>query len=104
MQMGCCWWHLLAVGDFIFPDPALLPWWHRPGEDQAGGCLSVQAHRRHLGRLCDGDAVSEVVTPLWLRDSGHGWHPVVGTGVRVALTCVVDADAGAGHAAERAEG
>lgn len=47
--------HLLAVGDLVLPDPTLLPQWHCPGQDQAGGRPSIQAHRCHPGGLCRGD-------------------------------------------------
>lgn len=96
--MGRCWWHLLAVGDLVLPDPALLPQRHRPGEDQAGGRPPVQAHRRHPWWLCRGDrGVREVVAPpRWW----HGRDPTPGA----LLTRLVDADAGSGHAAVGAEG
>lgn len=93
--MGRRWWHLLAVGDFVLPDPALLPQRHRPGEDQAGGRPPVQAHRRHPWWLCRGD---RGVT------GGGGTSTAVVAGTPVALTCLVDADAGGGHAAVGAEG
>lgn len=48
------------------------------------------------GIRMDGDMEGEVVTPLWLCDGGHGWHPAVGTGARVALTMSTGTSAGMG--------